>query len=171
MHLYRAFSIWRCSRSVYLQRTGGIYRRLLQPLQSGPCMLVLILPTPGRRKTNVSDVFLACRVVLNVEIEVIQPTTFAAFDWVPGGIPPTYGYIKNVPPIRVWFSGRFSLKRVNILLDTYTWRVQSSVTKYPWTCINVFLVLLRDFSRRLLLRRFQRKSFNLFFSVYLFLPQ
>ena len=32
--------------SVYPQRTGSIYRRLWQPLQIGPCMLVLILPTP-----------------------------------------------------------------------------------------------------------------------------
>ena len=29
-----------------LQRTGSIYRRLWQPLQIGPYMLVLILPTP-----------------------------------------------------------------------------------------------------------------------------
>ena len=26
---------------------GSIFRRILQPLQSGPCMLVLILPTQG----------------------------------------------------------------------------------------------------------------------------
>ena len=30
----------------YPQRTGSIYRRNSQPLLSGPCMLVLISPTP-----------------------------------------------------------------------------------------------------------------------------
>ena len=39
-------------RSVYPQRTGSIYRRLWQPLQIGPCMLVLILPTPGGWKAE-----------------------------------------------------------------------------------------------------------------------
>ena len=38
--------------SIYLQRTGSIYRRLWQPLQIGPCMLVLILPTPGGWKAE-----------------------------------------------------------------------------------------------------------------------
>ena len=38
--------------SVYPQRTGSIYRRLWQPLQIGPCMLVLILPTPGGWKAE-----------------------------------------------------------------------------------------------------------------------
>ena len=32
---------------VYHQRTGSISRRPWQPLQISPCMLVLILPTPG----------------------------------------------------------------------------------------------------------------------------
>ena len=39
-------------RSVYPQRTGSIYRRLWQLLQIGPCMLVLILPTPGGWKAE-----------------------------------------------------------------------------------------------------------------------
>ena len=38
--------------SVYPQRTGSIYRRLWQPLQIGPGMLVLILPTPGGWKAE-----------------------------------------------------------------------------------------------------------------------
>ena len=38
--------------SVYPQRTGSIYRRLWQPLQISPCMLVLILPTPGGWKAE-----------------------------------------------------------------------------------------------------------------------
>ena len=38
--------------SVYPQRTGSIYRRPWQPLQSSPCMLVLILPTPGEWKAE-----------------------------------------------------------------------------------------------------------------------
>ena len=38
--------------SVYPRRTGSIYRRLWQPLQISPCMLVLILPTPGGWKAE-----------------------------------------------------------------------------------------------------------------------
>ena len=34
------------------QRTGNINRRKWQPLQSGPCVLVLILPTPGGWKAE-----------------------------------------------------------------------------------------------------------------------
>ena len=36
--------------SVYPQRTGRMYRHLGQQLQSGPCMLALILPTPEGSK-------------------------------------------------------------------------------------------------------------------------
>ena len=38
--------------SVYPQRTGSIYRPLWQLIQSSPCMLVLILPTPGGWKAE-----------------------------------------------------------------------------------------------------------------------
>ena len=38
--------------SVYPQRTGSIYRRLWQPLQSDPCVLELILPTPEGWKAD-----------------------------------------------------------------------------------------------------------------------
>ena len=38
--------------SVYPQQTGSIYRCLWQPLQISPCMLVLILPTPGGWKAE-----------------------------------------------------------------------------------------------------------------------
>ena len=40
--------------SVNPQQTGCIYRRLWQPLQSSPCMLVLILPTPEGWKAELT---------------------------------------------------------------------------------------------------------------------
>ena len=45
MHLHNAFSIWRCSKALSMISLPSadrkhIYRRIWQPLQSGPCMLV-----------------------------------------------------------------------------------------------------------------------------------